>query len=306
MPAAISIGAAVTLLPPVDRAAQRRQRRFSRGKVTGGNQVRLVTDIADDDRGRRARAHLGESQVHVISSDGGQTPTALARIQTDGSARYTFIITWDPATPELGAAAHVHVGSIAAFLSPGADKVGGLLRSLPAGVTSSFDPNIRPEIIGSHQEAFEQFEALASHADIVKLSDEDALWLYASATPAELIDRLLDLGARIAILTRGGDGLLLASRQASVDVPAASIEVVDTIGSGDSAMGAIIDAVWRKGLDDLSAPALRRIGNWAATVAGATTSRAGANPPWLKELSGDDWCGLSKPLPQLHADGDRS
>lgn len=86
------------------------------------------------------------------------------------------------------------------FFSPGADKVGGLLRSLPAGVTSSFDPNIRPE----------------------------------------LIDRLL-----------------------SVDVPAASIKVVDTIGSGDSAMDAIIEAVWRKGLDDLSAPALRRYTTFA-------------------------------------------
>jgi fructokinase len=249
-----------------------------------GNQVRLITDIADDDHGRRARVHLAESQVHVISRDGGQTPTALAQIQTDGSARYAFNITWEPATPELGSATHVHVGSIAAFLFPGAEKVGGLLRSLPVGVTSSFDPNIRPAIIGSHHEALGQFEALASHADIVKLSDEDAHWLYPSSTPAELIDRLLELGARVAILTRGGDGLLLASQEASVDVPAAHIEVVDTIGAGDSAMGAIIDAVRRQGLDDLSAPALRRIGHWAATVAGVTTSRAGANPPWVNEL----------------------
>lgn len=252
-----------------------------------GNRVRLVTGIADDDRGRRARAHLAESDVDVFSRNGARTPTALARIQRDGSAQYTFDITWDPSTPQIGAAAHVHVGSIAAFLSPGADTVGALLRSLPTGITSSFDPNIRPALIGPHHKALQQFEALASHADFVKLSDEDGLWLYPSATHAELIDRLLDLGARLVIVTRGADGLILASRQSRLEVPAVCVEVADTIGSGDSAMGAIIDAVLREGLDDLSVATLRRIGNWAATIAGVTTSRAGANPPRLSELDRD-------------------
>lgn len=249
-----------------------------------GHAVRLVTDIANDDRGQRARAHLAESYVEVISKDAERTPTALARIQADGSADYTFDIAWDPATPEVGGAAHLHIGSIAAFLAPGADRVRELLRTLPAGITRSIDPNIRPSIIGPHHEALEQFEALAARCDVVKLSDEDALWLYPSETPARVISRLLALGARLAIITRGGDGMLLASRHASVDVLAASITVADTIGSGDSAMGAIIDGVRREGLGDLRAHALRRIGDWAATVAGVTTSRAGANPPWLREL----------------------
>ncbi|MET4638369.1 carbohydrate kinase [Mycetocola sp. 2940] len=249
-----------------------------------GHSVRLVTHLADDDRGRRARAHLAESHVAVISRDAERTPTAVARIQADGSAHYTFDIAWDPVTPEVGGAVHVHVGSIAAFLAPGAEKVRELLMALPAGVTSSFDPNIRPSIIGLHHEVLEQFEALASVSEVVKLSDEDALWLYPSETPERVIAGLLALGVRLAVITRGGDGLLLASRQASIDVPAARITVADTIGSGDSAMGAIIDGVRQEGLGELTASTLRRIGGWAATVAGVTTSRVGANPPWLWEL----------------------
>lgn len=249
-----------------------------------GHRVRLVTDLAADDRGQCARAHLAESHVEVISRDAERTATALARIHGDGSADYTFDITWNPVTPDVGRAAHVHVGSIAAFLAPGADKVRELLRMLPPGITSSFDPNIRPSIIGPHRDVLEQFEALASASDVVKLSDEDALWLYPSETSARVLARLLALGVQLAIITRGGDGLLLASRQADVDMPVASITVADTIGSGDSAMGAIIDGVRRQGLGELDAPALRRIGDWAATVAGITTSRAGANPPWRSEL----------------------
>lgn len=252
-----------------------------------GHRVRLVTDIADDHRGKHARAHLEKSHVRVTSRDAARTPTALARIQADGSADYTFDIAWDPATPEVGGAVHVHVGSIAAFLPPGADRIRELLGTLPAGVTVSFDPNIRPSIIGPHPETLKQFESLASVSDVVKLSDEDALWLYPNKTPALVIARLLALGVRLAVLTRGGDGLSLASRQASVHMPAASITVADTIGSGDSAMGALIDGVHRESLADLTAPTLRRIGGWAATVAGVTTSRSGANPPWLGELVKD-------------------
>lgn len=252
-----------------------------------GHRVRLVTDIANDDRGQHARAHLAQSRVEVISRDAVRTPTALARIQADGSADYTFDIAWDPVTPEVGGAGHVHIGSIAAFLAPCAETVRELVESLPAEITSSFDPNIRPAIVGPHHEALEQFEVLASVSDVVKLSDEDALWLYPGETPEWVIDRVLAFGVRLAVVTRGGEGLLLASRQSNADVPAASITVADTIGSGDSAMGAIIDDIQRNGLEDLTAPALRRIGDWAATVAGVTTSRSGANPPWLEEFVSD-------------------
>lgn len=250
-----------------------------------GHHVRLVTYIADDERGRHARSHLSESHVDVISSNAKRTPTALARIQADGSAQYTFDITWEPFAPELGQAGHVHIGSIAAFLLPGANQVRELLRSLPAGVTSSFDPNIRPSIIGAPDAARERFETLASLADVVKMSDEDAQWLYSDLSPAHVTDRLLDLGVRLAVITQGSSGMLLASRHASVLVPAARITVADTIGSGDSAMGAIIDDVRRYGLDDLAPSALSRLGAWATTVAGITTSRTGSNPPYRAELT---------------------
>jgi fructokinase len=251
-----------------------------------GHHVRLVTDVADDDHGRRARAHLGESHVSVISNDGGRTPTAIARIQADGSARYTFDIEWDPRVPEVHDAKHVHTGSLAAFLSPGARKIRDLLHSLPADVSCSLDPNIRPSLIGSHAEALDTFETLSAHCDVVKLSDEDARWLYPAESPADVIGRLLDTGVRLAVVTRGASGLLLASPLACVEVPAASITVVDTIGSGDSAMGAIIDWIVRDGLADLTGPSLQRIGRWVATVAGVTTSRVGADPPWRSEVRG--------------------
>jgi len=71
-------------------------------------------------------------------------------------------------------------------------------------------------------------------------------------------------------------------------VAAEPTAVVDTIGAGDSAMAAILDAAVLKrqlparlaSLDDV---ALRDVGQWTARVASITASRAGANPPTLEE-----------------------
>jgi fructokinase len=249
-----------------------------------GNPVRFVTDLGNDVRGARAHQHLAASNVIVDQRPVSQTSIAHARLQPDGSAEYTFDIGFSAQPVELGGAPHVHTGSIAAFLSPSAQAVRDLLDSLPAGVTSSLDPNIRPVLIGSRSDARRTFEALTGRCDIVKLSDEDAAWLYPGEPAQAVLDRLLALGVRLAVVTLGADGMILASGEARVEIPADRIEVADTIGAGDSAMGAIVDVALRIGLQILDESTLRRVGTWAARVAGVTTSRPGANPPWRREL----------------------
>lgn len=70
-----------------------------------GRRVQLVTDIGDDERGRRIRDHLGKSDVLVSSGADGRTSTAVARIGADGAANYTFDIQWNPPRPRAPGAA---------------------------------------------------------------------------------------------------------------------------------------------------------------------------------------------------------
>ncbi|WKK71909.1 PfkB family carbohydrate kinase [Rathayibacter oskolensis] len=210
-------------------------------------------------------------------------------LREDGSAEYVFDLSWNPPAADPTRASHVHTGSIAVYLEPGGSAVLELLEALPAGVTASVDANIRPALVGEHRDALARFERVAAACEIVKLSDEDAEWLYPTMQLDEVLTRLLSLGAQLAVVTRGGDGLLLASAVARATVPAARIVVADTIGAGDSAMGAILDEAFRQGLGApngmlLDEPSLRAIGHWAARVAGITTSRAGANPPTRAEV----------------------
>lgn len=254
-----------------------------------GRKVTLVTDIAADENGRRIAEHLGASGVTVVHGDAARTSTARVMLREDGSAEYVFDLSWNPPTVDPADATHVHTGSIAVYLEPGGSAVLELLEALPAGVTASVDANIRPALVGGRRQAISRLERVAAACEIVKLSDEDAEWLYPAMQLDEVLTRLLSLGAQLVVVTRGGDGLVLASAVARVTVPAARIVVVDTIGAGDSAMGAMLDEAFRQGLGSpdgmlLDESALLAIGCWAAQVAGVTTSRSGANPPTRHDL----------------------
>ena len=60
----------------------------------------------------------------------------------------------------------------------------------------TYDPNIRPALLGSHREALATFEELVPLTDVVKLSDEDAHWLYPQKSLDETAAHILGLGAR--------------------------------------------------------------------------------------------------------------
>jgi fructokinase len=127
-------------------------------------------------------------------------------------------------------------------------------------------------------------------ADVVKLSDEDAGWLYPDGEPDGVLDRLLALGARVVVLTRGAAGSRIASRHARVDIDAPKVRVQDTVGAGDSYSAALIDAVLGSPsiLADATEAELSRLGRYAATAAAVTVQRVGASPPTRADLSQRD------------------
>jgi fructokinase len=92
------------------------------------------------------------------------------------------------------------------------------------------------------------FEWVVPQAHVVKLSDEDAAWLYPGFAGDDVVEHLLDCGPGLVALTRGAAGSVMASREASVEVPAAATVLVDTIGAGDVFMGALISQLVVRGL----------------------------------------------------------
>ncbi|MFD1714138.1 PfkB family carbohydrate kinase [Amnibacterium flavum] len=256
-----------------------------------GAEVTLLTAIAPDERGRAIAVHLEQSGVVILpeSYSADRTSSAIATISADdGSADYTFDVLWDPSRTVLDIAPRiVHTGSIAAFLQPGADTVRAHVRELDADEVT-FDPNIRPALIGDRIGAVATFEETAALATAVKLSDEDAAWLYPDASADEVLDRILAIGPRLAVITRGADGAVLAIPDGRVEVAAVSVDVVDTIGAGDTYMASLIDSLLRWPSAELTLPVVELIGGRAARAAAITVSRAGADLPWRDALGGDE------------------
>lgn len=261
-----------------------------------GRETRLLTRLGQDERGAAVLRHVEASGVRLVegSVQPVSTSVATAVLAADGSASYVFDLVWDlaPAVlPEEPLA--VHTGSIAAVLEPGAAAVERIVRDAAGRATTTYDPNLRPDLMGSPDAVLDRVERLVAASDVVKLSDEDAAWLVPGTAPHELAERWLGLGPSVVVLTRGERGMLGLCRAGGVDVPAPRVQVADTVGAGDSAMAALLDGLWRHDL--LGGPArgaLRAVGTdvlddvvrRAVRAAAITVSRPGADPPSAAEL----------------------
>jgi fructokinase len=148
----------------------------------------------------------------------------------------------------------------------------------------TYDPNIRPALLGSHFEARTIFEELVPYTEVIKLSDEDAQWLYPELDVEGLQEHLLQLGTGLVAVTMGAEGSLLQTRKARVAIPAVRSTVVDTIGAGDSYMSALIYGLLLRGADGLAPSVLESLGRMASKAAAITVRRPGAQPPTLEEL----------------------
>jgi fructokinase len=249
----------------------------------------LHTAIGRDRRGAAIATHLAGAGVTLLpgSRSAERTSTATATVADDGAASYAFDITWNIEQPDLAPAPPkvLHTGSIASFLAPGACKVKAILQQLRGECTITYDPNIRPSLLGTHAEALRLFEEMIHLSDVVKLSDEDAEWLYPGKALEETATHVLGLGAGLAVITKGSSGSLMATPSIRLPIPAEKSDVVDTIGAGDSYMSALILGLLTRGTDGYAPSVLEQLGRTAAMAAAITVSRAGAKPPTGDELS---------------------
>ncbi|MGO4689218.1 carbohydrate kinase family protein [Glaciibacter sp. 2TAF33] len=251
--------------------------------------VALLTRIGRDERGKAIAEHLERSGVRVLPESWVDAPTstAIATISLDGSAHYIFDIEWSLPGILTGVQPRViHTGSIAAFLSPGADVVRALLWSASdmKATEVTFDPNIRPALLSDVENVRQAFEAIAGLATVVKMSEEDASWLYPNRSPFDVLTTVRALGPRLAVMTLGGEGSILSAGAFLIEVPASRVDVIDTIGAGDTYMAVLIDAVLEEGTQSLTPDVVRRIGRRASRAAALTVSRAGAELPTKSEL----------------------
>lgn len=253
-----------------------------------GSGVSLLTELGDDVPGAEIRGYLAAEGVTVMTDPGfSNSPTASATAVLDdqGAASYVFDVQW---TLRERALDHrfslLHTGSIAAFLDPGARAVHDLFEQAHPSVFLSFDPNIRPGLMPNRKECLERFELMVDLVHIVKMSDEDASWLYPGRSIEKVAEGLIGRGPGLVVITQGAQGAFLCTDFHSCFMPARSTTVVDTIGAGDSYMASVLHSVSTLGKLPTTVQELQAIGSTASRAASITISRAGAQPPTIDEL----------------------
>ncbi|MGV9276283.1 carbohydrate kinase family protein [Streptomyces griseosporeus] len=261
-----------------------------------GSPAAFCSRVSYDAFGEALLDGLRRAGVDVTAVQRGPEPTtlAVATLDAGGSAAYSFYVegTADrlftaPATLPAGTRA-VSFGTCSLVLEPGASAYEELMRHASAqGVFTALDPNIRPGLIADADAYRARFKSWLPSVTLLKLSEEDARWL--GGTPQEW----LAAGPAAVVITHGGDGLTAYTADGAVHaVPGERVNVVDTIGAGDTVNAALLhglaarDALSPEALTALGAQGWTRLLRFAARAAAVTCSRAGAEPPYAHELDG--------------------
>jgi fructokinase len=257
-----------------------------------------MTRLGRDAFGEMVSTHLQDSGVRVDAGpdDGAKTSLAVASLAA-GIATYDFRIEWDigDLAPLPVETRCVHTGSLATALEPGRTSVEDLIaRERQRGrVTISYDPNVRPALLGTPERARPGIERFVSLSDVVKVSDEDLQWLYPDREDEEVARDWLGRGPVLVVVTRGGKGVYAVTADLEVRLPATPIDLVDTVGAGDSFTSGLLDGLRRadliggarrEALAAIDESSLVSVLDEAALVAAITCSRPGANPPTKAEV----------------------
>lgn len=257
-----------------------------------GVETTLFTQFGTDRLGGVVARHLAESHVNLARGSVGDvaTSTATATIDEAGSAHYSFDIRWSPQLAIPASVDVLHTGSIGALLEPGSERVLELLEAADPDTLVSFDPNIRSGVIGGHAEVVERVERLAAACDVLKMSDEDAAWLYPARSHAQIADEYLERGVSLFVITRGARACVVRTPTHSFEMVPPTVDVTDTIGAGDAFMSGLLFGCLaghnRKAVlgRSLSLDAGESIVATALQSAAVTVGREGASPPYSGEI----------------------
>jgi len=264
-----------------------------------GAPVEFFSGLSSDLFGDVLRDSLVESNVGTAYAHVSARPTTLAFVKlTNGHAKYVF---YDEGTagrmlaeadlPALSANVEAMLfGAISLIPEPCGSTYEALMAREHASRVTMLDPNIRPGFIPDAAAHRARMMRMVAMADIVKLSDEDLAWFGEQGSTEEIAHRWLGHGPKLILLTRGGDGATGYTLRHTVHVQTRRVEVVDTVGAGDTFNAGVLAALHEAGLltkaaiANLTRKQIEAALDLGARAAAITVSRAGANPPWRREL----------------------
>jgi fructokinase len=273
------------------------------GMARLGVQAGFVGGISSDMLGRIVADHALASGVGLAYTTRSDQQCTLAFVRSvagepqyafydEGSASRNWI--YRSGSIPFGEVDAIHLGSTTLVSDAGAAQALAVVREAKESATVSFDPNCRPNLVKDKPGYVARMAEFAAAADLIRMSDVDFEYLYGNDDYAARAASMLEAGASLVVVTQGIKGVQAWHGKAgALRVETPKVEVVDTIGAGDSFQAALLYALHALGriatgpLRQIDAGELRRVLSFAAACAAITCSRVGADPPWRTDITAE-------------------
>ena len=262
-----------------------------------GIEVEFIGGLSRDEYGVRMRKEFVEDGVGLAFTPDFDQPTCLAIVsvdkdggasyefQIDGTATFAFDVANLPDEKKHLSAAF-YIGTLGTLVEPGASVLAAWVDRVKASVPIVYDPNIRSVVMDDRDKYQENVSKWVGLATVVKVSSDDLAWLYPDVDQMDIARGWLgdhsDL--ELVVVTNGADGITAINRDTQVNVPGVKVDVVDTVGAGDTVGAILLESILKYGVTGLNTQYLSHTLHRAALAAAITCSRAGANPPNKEEL----------------------
>jgi fructokinase len=261
-----------------------------------GIETQFIDGISSDQYGQMALKELHHDGVLLDYVKFSDKPTCLAivSLSQNGGATYEFVIdgtatfdfshSWLPDPIELKPSL-LHIGTLVTAIEPAASVLHEWASKVAEVTPVVFDPNIRPAVLDNRDLYVAAVEKWVAISSAVKVSDDDLKWLYPDQSIESVVNRWLSDGVALVVVTFGANGLTGFTSDGQVEVGAIKVDVVDTVGAGDTVGAVLVEAIIEKGLLNLNGENLKEMLTRAAKAAAITCSRSGAKPPSKMEIA---------------------
>jgi fructokinase len=250
--------------------------------------------VGEDAFGRFLAQTLQEVGVDISAlrfSAEARTALAFVSLRADGEREFMFYrhpsadMLFSPQEVDAAAirgAKIFHHGSISLIGEPSRSAtLYAIDVAKQAGLTISYDPNLRLNLWPGPEAAREGMLLGWPHAQVIKVSEDELIFLTGNENLEAAARSLWHAGLHLMVVTLGKAGCLYLTRQFSGGLPGFTVDSVDTTGAGDGFVAGLLKGLLQTRLLETPAPEearLRQICRYANAVGALTTTQRGAIP----------------------------
>ncbi len=256
-----------------------------------GRKTALISKVGEDAFGDQLRDAAVSAGVDVSGlCRSREVPTTLAFVHTrpDGDREFSFYrhpgadCTLSPEELDdtlLTSCRIFHYGTLSMTAEPcRSATLTAIDRAKRAGAMLSFDPNLRPPLWHSLDEARRWVDYGLSQCDIAKLADDELTWFTGCEDMEEAVRQIRSRYPNIQLLlaTFGRDGSRAYAGDVSAFRPAVQVHTVETTGAGDTFCACVLNQVLNHGLTAWTQAELEAMLDFSNAAAALITTRKGA------------------------------